>query len=112
METAPTPSTSVAITRTPTPGTARPKTRVAAGVANSSTKRNAQTSAATLTMSGTVTKKPVMKLRRNHCIVQVRPEVSHYRTTTRHRRRLTQSRAAARRFTGESKPKNAAPWRL
>ena len=30
--------------------------------------RSAQTSAATDTMSGTVTKKPVMKLRRSHCI--------------------------------------------
>ena len=94
---APTASTSVAITSTPTPGTPRPSTRVAIGVAKSSTKRNAQTSAATLTMSGTVTKKPVMKLRRSHCMGGP--------TSTRRRRpRAGPSRRAMRYQANGAKP--------
>ena len=41
-----------------------------AGRSTPSTTRNIQTSAARLTTSGTVTKNPVMKLRRSHCITR------------------------------------------
>ena len=51
---------------TPSPGTARPSTRTEIGSLIPSTTWKIHTSAATLMISGTVTKNPVMKLRRSH----------------------------------------------
>src|SRR5690242_12714159 len=65
---APTRSTAAAVLAMPRPGTRRPSKRSYIGVVRPSTTPKIQISAATLMKSGTVTKKPAMKLRRSHCI--------------------------------------------
>ena len=61
----PTSSTSNAVIAMPSPGTARPAHCETSGSVMPSMTRKIQTSAATLMMSGTVTKNPVMKRRRS-----------------------------------------------
>src|SRR5215471_1853655 len=63
----PTARTNSTMIRMPTPGAARPTSRVASGAVKSSMIPKIHTSAAMLMTSGTVTKKPARKRRRSHC---------------------------------------------
>src|SRR5262245_18568118 len=65
---APTSTRTTTVDAIPRPGTRRPRTRSYSGVVVLSTTLKIQMIAATLMNSGTVTKKPVMKLRRSQCI--------------------------------------------
>src|SRR5206468_9694034 len=67
---APTSTMATAVDASPRPGMRRPRRRSYKGVVNPSTSPNTQISAAMLMKTGTVTKKPVTKLRRSHCIDQ------------------------------------------
>ena len=58
-----------AVVRMPSPGIRRPSSRSYIGVVKPSTTPNIHTNAATVMNSGTVTKKPVMKLRRSQCML-------------------------------------------
>ena len=62
----PMPSTSATVIRIPSPGTRRPSIRSESGAVKPSMIPKIQTSAETLTTSGTATKKPVMNRRRSH----------------------------------------------
>ncbi len=66
VATAPTASTNSSVIRMPTPGAARPTSRVASGAVKSSMIPKIHTSAAMLMTSGTVTKNPAMKRRLSH----------------------------------------------
>src|SRR5687768_2447683 len=65
---APTSRIATAVVITPRPGTRRPSHRSYSGDVTPSTMPKIQMKAATVMNSGTVTKKPAMKLRRSHCI--------------------------------------------
>src|SRR5688572_26617725 len=80
---APTARTTSRVIRMPSPGTSRPKTRDAKGAVKRSMIPKIHTKANTLTTNGMVMKKPVMSLRRSHCMELSRRERHQQRDAAR-----------------------------